>query len=326
MTSWSLNLLTLLVFLSVLLVLFAIRHWRMQRQLQRQRQQRLQDILADITPQISLSPTDSILKTAVLTPLMRVPFIGAGLAVLWAQLDFIGWRKNLRRRALILAAVSLALGIAIGRRTPSPLGLGLLFALLLFAVVAVLLFRSTLQKHLKALRESLPEAVDAITRSCRAGVPVANTFALVAEHLTGPLAAEFRTIDHWLKLGIPLRQVIQTSASRVPMAEYRFFVVILIISQEAGGRLGETLERLSATLRERRELALKVQSKTSEARATAKIVAALFPCCLGYMYLKSPDDFMFLFADPVGSTVLMYALCSVSLGMLITHLMVKRIR
>lgn len=78
--------------------------------------------------------------------------------------------------------------------------------------------------------DDIQTAIDAITRSCRAGVPVSNTFAIVAEHLSGPLANEFKTIDHWLKLGIPLRQVIQTSATRVPMAEYRFFVVILIIN------------------------------------------------------------------------------------------------
>ncbi len=326
MNPWLLNLLTLLVFLAVLLVLLAVRHWHHQRQVQRRQQARLQQILAAVTPATSAPASESILKTTALTPLTRVPVLGPACAVLWGQLAFIGWQKTLRQRVLILAVISLIAGLMIGRRTPLPLMLGGVFALLLFGFIATVLFRSTLQKHLKALRESLPDAIDAITRSCRAGVPVANTFAIVAEHLTGPLASEFRTIDHWLKLGIPLRQVIQTSASRVPMSEYRFFVVILIISQEAGGRLGETLERLAATLRERRELALKVQSKTSEARASAKIVAALFPCCLGYMYLKSPADFMFLFADPVGTTVLLYALCSVSLGMLITHLMVKRIR
>ena len=54
-----------------------------------------------------------------------------------------------------------------------------------------------------------------------------------------------------------------------------FFAVILIISQESGGRLADTLEGLAATLRSRAELAMKVQAKTSEARASIKIVATL---------------------------------------------------
>ncbi|RLM21933.1 pilus assembly protein [Brenneria alni] len=325
MTPLFLNLITLLVFCCVLLLVFVVYLWQKARQRRAQGEQRWRQVLADVEPASTQPVSDSILRDEITTPLMRVPLLGHWLAGIWSQLAFIGWKKNLRQRTLLLAVPSLMLGMVMGQRTMLPLTLGLIFSLLLFVGIGGLLFRSTLQKHLKALRESLPEAIDAITRSCRAGVPVANTFAIVAEHLTGPLAAEFKTIDHWLKLGIPLRQVIQTSAGRVPMAEYRFFVVILIINQEAGGRLGETLERLSATLRDRRELQLKVQSKTSEARASAKIVAALFPFCLAYLYMRSPDDFSFLFSDPIGTTVLMYSLCSVSLGMLVTHFMVKRI-
>lgn len=325
MSDLRLNLITLLVFAAMLLLLLALHRWQQARQQRQQREQRWQQVLGEVSPAATEASSDSILRDTITTPLMQVPVLGRWLAILWAQLTFIGWRKNLLQRVLTLGVVSLVVGMILGQRTLFPLMLGLVFALLLFVGIGSVLFRSTLQKHLKALRESLPEAIDAITRSCRAGVPVANTFAIVAEHLTGPLANEFKTIDHWLKLGIPLRQVIQASATRVPMSEYRFFVVILIINQEAGGRLGETLERLSATLRDRRELQLKVQSKTSEARASAKIVAALFPFCLAYLYMKSPDDFNFLFADPVGTSVLIYALCSVSLGMLVTHFMVKRI-
>lgn len=324
MTPFKLNLITGLVFISVMIVLLAISHWRRQRQVNARRRQRFEQIIG--TGLDAADEADvSILRSQVQTPLATVPLIGPWVAKVWHQLAFIGWQKTLRKRALILSAIGLTLGMTFGQRTPMPLTLGLLFSLLLTLAAAVVTFRSTLQKHLHQLRESLPDAIDAITRSVRAGVPVANTFGQVATHLAGPLADEFRAIDHWLRLGNPLRQVIQTSAGRVPMAEYRFFAVILIINQEAGGRLGETLERLATTLRQRRELAMKVQSKTSEARASAKIVAALFPCCLGYMYFRSPEDITFLFSDPVGSTILTYALCSIVLGMTITHLMVKRI-
>jgi tight adherence protein B len=102
--------------------------------------------------------------------------------------------------------------------------------------------------------------------------------------------------------------------------------VILIISQESGGRLGDTLERLATTLRARAELGMKVQAKTSEARASAKIVALLVPGVLLYMYLNAPEDFRFMFNDPAGLKVMTYVAISVGLGLLITHLMVKRIR
>lgn len=325
MTMNLINILTILVFLSVLFLCLTLSYVRNQRQLRLQREQRLRQILQDSSQDSVQDSPLSILKDTQTSPFSSWPLIGRHLAIVWEQLAFIGWRETLRLRLIILAAVSLAIGLSVGQRTPLPLTIGLVLAILFAVVSGGVLFRQALNKHLRLLRESLPDAIDAIVRAARAGVPVANTFAMVAEHLTGPLAHEFRAIDHWLKLGIPLRQVIQASAERVPMAEFRFFVVILIINQEAGGRLGDTLERLATTLRERRELALKVLSKTSESRASAKIVAALFPCCLAYMYFKSPEDFTFLFSDPVGTSVLLYAVCSVSLGMLVTFMMVKRI-
>ena len=182
-----------------------------------------------------------------------------------------------------------------------------------------------LKVEVAEIKQSLPEAIDAITRTARAGVPVSNAFALVAPNLAGPLSVEFALIDNWLRLGVPLRQAMQDSAKRIPLNEYRFFAVILIINQEAGGRLGETLDRLSATLRDRHELHLKIQAKTSEARASAKIVASLVPFALGYMYLNSPRDFHFLLGDPTGNMVLFYAFGSVALGLTLTHLMVRRV-
>lgn len=90
--------------------------------------------------------------------------------------------------------------------------------------------------------------------------------------------------------------------------------------------MADTLERLAATLRDRAELRLKVEAKTSEARASIKIVAALVPGVLIYQYIQSPGDFLFLVSDPVGIKVLIYAACSVGLGLFITWVMVKRIR
>lgn len=218
------------------------------------------------------------------------------------------------------------LGIMVGSKTPMPILGSVLLGAVFWALLFYGLLRHALSKHHKTLLHSLPEAIDAINRTCRAGVPVSNAFILVADNMKGTLATEFRLIDHWLRLGVPLRRVMQDSARRVPLPEYRFFAVILIINQESGGRLGETLERLSHTLRERQELQMKIMAKTSEARASAKIVAALVPGMMLYMYFNAPGDFRFLFSDPAGTKVLTYIIASVSLGLGIIQAMVRRVR
>lgn len=328
-----LDLFTLLVFMLVLVLFFAVRSLNGRRQREQATAQRLahlKQLFDSRKPQQArlagaLGASQDVLRELQQQPFARLPLVGPMLGRIWIDLRVLGWHHTLRTRLTLLGLASLMIAVLLGRDTPSPWLFGSLFALLAFGGIGYLLYSRALAKHLKELKLSLPQAIDAITRTARAGVPISNAFALVAENLTGPLAMEFSLIDNWLRLGVPMRQVMQDSTQRVPLNEYRFFAVILIINQEAGGRLGETLDRLATTLRERQELQLKIQAKTSEARASAKIVGALVPFSLGYMYLNSPQDFRFLLNDPTGNTVLFYAFGSVVLGLVITHLMVRRV-
>ncbi|MHA6194565.1 type II secretion system F family protein [Pseudomonas wadenswilerensis] len=325
-----LDLFTLLVFLCVLVGFYAVRGLSRKRQRSEAQAERLATLRAGFAGvpmdnPLAAQANADLLRDQDAPAFTRWPLLGAHLARWWAGSRSLGWHTTLRLRLGLLAVASVMGGVVLGRQMPWPWLYGSLLSLLAFFGVASVLYRSAMNRYLHELKLSLPQAIDAITRAARAGVPVSNAFTLVAQNINGPLSAEFAQIDNWLRLGLPLRQVMQDSANRIPLNEYRFFAVILIINQEAGGRLGETLDRLSATLRERQELHLKVQAKTSEARASAKIVAALVPCALGYMYLNSPRDFAFLLNDPTGNSVLFYAFGSVTLGLLITHLMVRKV-
>lgn len=323
-----LDLFTLLIFLCVLASLYALRAFSRRQRLAEQAQARLAQLARELAPKAPTARAESeasILHEEIPFRPANWPLVGAWLEKIHANIVLMGWRDSLRLRLLVVSALALVGGMMIARRSPLPLLFGVVSAALIFVFLASLGYRRGWNTYLENLRTALPEAIDAITRICRAGVPLHSAFAIAAEHLRGPLSSELRQIDRWLQLGVPLRSVMIDSARRVPIAEYRFFAVIVIINQETGGRLGETLERLSATLRARAELKMKIMSKTSEARASAKIVASLVPAVMAYMYVNAPQDFEFLLTDPVGFNVLMYAVCSVLLGLFITHLMVRRV-
>lgn len=321
-----LDLFTVLIFLAVLLGFYALRAFSRRQRQAEQAEQRLAQLRMEMSLQhADLQQDASILQEEMSFRPASWPLIGQTMARVHANLDVLGWRKNLRLRIVVTALLALVTGAMIGLRSPAPMLVGVATAVVVFVLIAFIAYRRAMAKYLDALRTSLPEAIDAITRTCRAGVPLHSAFAIAAEHLRSPLSAELLQIDRWLRLGVPLRRAMIDSASRVPIAEYRFFAVILIINQETGGRLGETMDRLSATLRARAELKMKVMSKTSEARASAKIVASLVPAVMAYMYVNAPDDFRFLMTDSAGIKVLTYAVCSVVLGLLITHLMVRRV-
>lgn len=331
-----LDLFTLLVFVLVFVGFFTVRALGARERREEAIAARLATLKNELLrsmPEAALQATDSIaipserawLPIALQNWLGLHPRLGAVLDGLYVGLQRIGWWPSLRKRLVLSATAAAFLGMLFGRMTPAPLAAGFGAGLLCFAAILVLGYQSAMGRYMAELTRHLPECIDAITRICRAGVPLHSAFAITAANQPGPLSEELNQIDQWLRLGLPLRQVMQTSAQRVPLAEYRFFVVILIISQESGGRLGDTLERLSATLRARAELKMKVMAKTSEARASTKIVALLVPGVLAYMYLNAPADFRFMFSDPAGLKVTVYALGSVALGLLITHLMVRRV-
>lgn len=319
-----LDLVTLLVFLCTLCVFYGLLGLSKRRQRARLSAQRLAG-LRTTRPDPESGARETILRDEARLPLVGVPLLGRLVEWTSVSIDLIGWRRTLPLRVAIIGLAGLVLGLMLGRTTPVPTLASLAFSLIFALGLFFLTLRQALAKARDVLRRSLPDAIDAITRTCRAGVPISNAFAAVTDTLSGPLVPEFQAIDQWLRLGVPLRQVIQGSARRVPMPEYRFFAVILIINQESGGRLGETLERLARTMRERQELRMKILAKTSEARASAKIVAALVPGMMLYMYFNAPADFLFLFSDPAGIKVAAYMATSVTLGLAIIQIMVRRV-
>ena len=304
-----LNLFTILVFLFVLLGVLGLRAFTNRARREEMVRERLTELLTQVEEEAkSVAPVEYP-DESVLMGLDdyhgHFPKLHARIVRIQKGLELLGWTKNLRLRVLVLGALSFTAAALVGRMTDYPFLIAFFGGAALFASAAALLY-------LRAMGE-WPEAIDSIARICRAGVPAQTAFGLAAQNLRGALSEELRTIDRWLRLGVPLKQVLQESAHRVPLPEYRCFAVIVIISQESGGRLADTLERLAATLRERAELALKVQ-------------ACLVPGVLIYQYIQAPQDFQFLVTDPTGLKVLGYAAASVAAGLFVTWLMVRRIQ
>lgn len=254
-----LNLFTILVFLFVLLGVLGLRAFTNRARREEMVRERLTELLTQVEEEAkSVAPVEYP-DESVLMGLDdyhgHFPRLHARIVRIQKGLELLGWTKNLRLRVLVLGALSFTAAALVGRMTDYPFLIAFFGGAALFASAAALLYLRAMGEWTEELGKSLPEAIDSIARICRAGVPAQTAFGLAAQNLRGALSEELRTIDRWLRLGVPLKQVLQESAHRVPLPEYRFFAVIVIISQESGGRLADTLERLAATLRERAELA-----------------------------------------------------------------------
>ena len=168
-----------------------------------------------------------------------------------------------------------------------------------------------------------PEAIDMIVRAVQAGLPVSQALASVADELDGPVGAEFRRISDELRIGFALQTALANAAVRMPLPDFRFFVVTLALQNETGGRLSETLSNLSDIIRTRDDARAKVRGLTADGRASAAVVAALPPSVAGLLLVINPGYIDPLIGSDAGRVLLAVAATSVTLGIVTVRRMAR---
>ena len=221
---------------------------------------------------------------------------------------------------LILAATFLLfLQFVVGLALLPALGGGLLLGAAAMHLFVGMLGRRRTEKFLK----QLPDAIDIIIRSVRAGLPILEGIRVVEEEFTAPLGDEFRTIRDKVHFGATLEEALWEIGQRVDRAEFNFLVISIAVQRETGGNLTEALQNLSRILRQRAQMKLKVRALSSEARASAYILGALPFIMAVLIYLVNPEYVSKLFTDPRGHFLLGAGLGSIGCGVLVMARMIR---
>ena len=170
------------------------------------------------------------------------------------------------------------------------------------------------QKRLDKFEEQLPEAIDTICRSLKAGHAFNSAFTLVGEELADPIATEFRITMEENNLGVNINEAMQNLAERVPLTDLKFFVVAVLIQRETGGNLAEILGNISNIIRERFKLRRQIGVMTAEGRLSAKILGAMPIIMLGLMATLNPSYGPLMFNSPSGQYTLKVGAVMMLLG------------
>ena len=225
----------------------------------------------------------------------------------------LGWS------ALALLA-GLAAGALLGLALPLQLGLGALGA----ALPCWRLLRAR-QRRLARIEQQLPEALDLMGRSMRAGHAFPTALKMVGDELRAPLGSEMRIVFDEVNFGVAMGDALGNLASRVPSTDLRYFVVAVLIQRETGGNLAELLGRISAIIRDRLTLLGEIRTLSAEGRMSAWILSLMPFAVALMMQLSSPDFLRLLYTDPGGRKMLTMALVMMGLGILVIR-KVTRIR
>lgn len=234
----------------------------------------------------------------------------------------LGPRANL----MIIAYATVAFGIAWF------LGFKLLTNHALFATIVsfvVLLFvgyQWLLGRRRIVFQQTFPDALNILMSAVTAGESLMQAISFVGRNLDNEIGREFKYMGDRLKLGEEPDVVFKRAVNRFPYPEFIFFTVTLRANISRGGQLKGVLARLIRVLVDSRTMEIKKMAMTSEARISAKVVAAI---PLGFsilLYSVNPEHINFILYDPDGVWILYYVVGSILSGLLIVWLLVKAVR
>ncbi|HRQ55945.1 MAG TPA: type II secretion system F family protein [Azoarcus taiwanensis] len=188
------------------------------------------------------------------------------------------------------------------------LGLGsLTLALVVAALLAIspgLIFRWLRARRIARIEAQLPDALQMLAGTARAGLSLPAAIRQVTTELAPPLSQELMLVQHEQRLGVSLDDALENLSFRVPAQPVKLMVSAMRIASETGGGLAETLERTATTLRSQHAMELKIGALTAQGKLQAWVVGLLPVFLLWALTRMEPDAMALLWTTRIGWGVL----------------------
>lgn len=194
------------------------------------------------------------------------------------------------RPELWLAGMALGagLGTVAGLRVAGPaVALPLAVAVAVAVPLAVLV--ALRDRRRDRLVAQLPDALDLMARSLRAGYPLAASIRSVAETMADPIATEFGIVVDQISYGDELVVAVGKLARRVPVEDFRYLAASVAIQHGTGGNLGRVLGVLAQVIRGRAMMRRKIRAMSAEGRISAVILSSIPFLMVGLNSVLTPE-------------------------------------
>lgn len=194
--------------------------------------------------------------------------------------------------AVILVAL---LGLLIA---PTP-GIALVMVVLV-AGVPLFLLRHRRKKRLRNFETQLPDTLNLLSGSMRAGFAFIQGLEAVSEEASEPTRRELQRVFTETRLGRPVEEALEDAAERMNSRDLMWSVMAIRIQREVGGNLAELLDTVSDTMTQRERIRREIFALTAEGRLSAYILG-VFPIAMGLvLYAIQPSYIEALFSDSFG--------------------------
>lgn len=205
-----------------------------------------------------------------------------------------------------------------------PLGFQLLSAVALAALLGLAPYFYLRYKRTKRMAEfeaQLPEALDFLARSMRAGHAFSISLEMLGSESPDPIGQEFRALFNEQNLGAPLEVALGNFGKRVPLLDVRLFISSVLLQRQTGGNLSEVLTRLGYIIRERFRLRGQVRAASAHGRLTSMILTLLPLFLVMGLLVIAPGYLQSLAKDPEGKWMIAGAIA----GQILAYFIMRRI-
>jgi tight adherence protein B len=179
-----------------------------------------------------------------------------------------------------------------------------------------LLVRLKKNHKTKVIEGQMPEAMELLARSLRAGHALPSCIELAGREVPFPLGAEMKTVYEEQRLGLSVPAALKRMGERVASQDLQYFVTAVMLQTETGGNLAEVMENIGHLIRERLNLKGKIQALTAEGKLSALILGLLPFVVFFAIRIMNPKYINTLFTDPVGIYLIGIGLFNILVGLI----------
>lgn len=200
---------------------------------------------------------------------------------------------------------------------------GLSIGAVVGGLLPVLYLYSLKSKRLKQFAEQLPDALEVMVRSLRAGHPISAAMNLATTEMEDPIGSELGIAVDEMTYGLDLRDALDNLGRRVPLQDFQFVIVAIGIQNETGGNLADVLASLASVIRGRFRLYKKVRALSGEGRVSAWLLGVLPFLTLGSVFATSPSFYLDVLDDPIFMPVAGGVFALMMMGIAVMYRMVN---
>lgn len=171
--------------------------------------------------------------------------------------------------------------------------------------------------RIEKLNAQLPEALTLVSNALKAGFGLLQALNVAVDQIEHPLSTEFARAIHEMNVGSSTEEALLALGERSESYDLDIVVTAILVQRTVGGNLGEILDTVAHTMRERIRIRGEIKTLTAQQKLTGLVIGFL-PIGVGLLfYLMSPEYITPLFTTFIGKSMIVTAVILEIIGVMV---------